>query len=399
LSPRAEGLTFSTPSIAPWNRDDGNCAVVPTVGNNAVSVEHDGTCHSSAVVGDERWTDGVFEVELQSRTSLPAAGGILFSRGPRRLAIVTGPSALNFPDGVTQIRESVNGGAWRVVASSTAAIAATGWSRLRVVVKGNWVSVSLGAPTLDPSTEVIRWHDQSPLMPRRLGLVTWTPFQRGLMEFRQLTATTAALLPPPGEKSKTVRFTVPSQFVAWSILGGDVRITTCPGFSAACPRCAPEPPTQCARVLRSAYNASILTDLPVGIDTTKPWTLRIRFATQSLDAGVTYANLAASPSGQVLGVRAWDGGIESFGHSWPPTLNAIAQDQWHLIEHAINPPAGTVSVRFDERDVLTNKPFPDRNQDKHLGALRIGSDGRSESLPFFGVALDTWISEISMTQP
>ncbi len=165
----------------------------------------------------------------------------------------------------------------------------------------------------------------------------------------------------------------------------------------SCAGCALPPVEACARVQKVPLLAgSITVDPPVGVDTTQPWSLRLRFA-PGLDGGAPAGFLAQGASGPITEVRtAWTdaGVVETFNRPWPSNAPAMTPDQWHLLEHTFEPDAGRFSVRLDGQPVQLVAPvFPPRvgRLNKHLGAITVGGGGLN--------ALDVWVGEISISQP
>jgi hypothetical protein len=391
----AEGFTFVTTGLQAWAAE-ANC-MPPTVTTTAdtLAVEQPAFCTSTVSLGDERWRDGTFEVDLRFSGQLggEVMAGIVLSSGSRRLAITTGTAALGSIEAPTQIRESLTGQAFVTLASSIATVPAERFERLRVVVSGPLISVNVGPPT-GPLREVIRFHDDRPSAPRRLGLITWSA-GRGRVEFQGLTARSAAALPARGITTQAWRFQADggaSGGVRLLKAGEGLRFERCPSFTAACPECGVPPAEACARIQRVPFvsGGSITVDPPVGIDTTTPWSFRLRVAPPR-DGGALLGVLAQGPSEAITGARtSWaDGGvIDSFGREWPATLT---EDRWHLIEHTFQPDAGTFSLRVDGQPLTLSMPaFPARPRaNKHVGAVTVGG----------GLFIDVWIGEISFSQP
>ncbi|MDX2011224.1 MAG: hypothetical protein SFW67_13580 [Myxococcaceae bacterium] len=398
---RAVGFTFVTTNLTTWT-GEGLC-MPPTVATTAdtLSVEQSGGCTSTGTIGDELWRDGTFDVDLRFSGQLgtEAMAGLVFSAGARRIGVTTGTAALGTVDAPTQLRESTMGQGFTALASSIATVPPDVFRRLRVVILGPLVSVSLG-PVEGPLREVMRFHDDQAPGPRRLGLMTWTQ-GRGRAEFQRLTVTSEAVLPPRGPVSD--RWTFQSDGGATSAtrvlrsFGGEVRYEPCPAFAPACATCALPAAEACVRIQKvPVLGGSLSVDPPVGVDTTRPWSLRLRFA-PPLDGGAPGGFLAHGASGPITEVRtAWgDGGVvETFNRPWPAGAPPLTQDRWHLLEHTFEPDAGTFSIRVDGQPVPLIAPaFPPRfpRQNKHLGAITVGGG--------FLNALDIWVGEISISQP
>lgn len=398
---RAVGFTFVTTAVVAW-APEGACSP-PTVTTTAdtLSVEQPALCTSTATIGDELWRDGTFDVDLRFSGQLgaEAMAGLVFSTGTRRLSVTTGTAALGSVDAPTQLRESSMGQGFGALASSIATVPPDVFRRLRVVVQGPVFSVSLG-PVEGPYREVLRFHDDQAPAARRLGLMTWAQ-GRGRAEFQRLTVTSEAVLPARGSASD--RWTFQSDGGATSparvlrSFGAEVRFEPCPAFLPACAGCALPPVEACARVQKVPLLAgSITVDPPVGVDTTQPWSLRLRFA-PGLDGGAPAGFLAQGASGPITEVRtAWTdaGVVETFNRPWPSNAPAMTPDQWHLLEHTFEPDAGRFSVRLDGQPVQLVAPvFPPRvgRLNKHLGAITVGGGGLN--------ALDVWVGEISISQP
>jgi hypothetical protein len=133
---------------------------------------------------------------------------------------------------------------------------------------------------------------------------------------------------------------------------------------------------------------SVTVDVPAGIDSTRPWSMRLRLAPPA-DGGAPNGFPAFGSSGGLLQAQGWDAGVSSFSRDWPVGL---AVDRWHVIEHAFDPAQGRFSVRLDGAPVpLLNPVFPPRGTDKHLGAITLGAG-------YFN-SIDFWLNSVEFSQP
>lgn len=399
MAARATGFTMRTIDAAPWTSDSA-CMPMASVAGDVLAVEQPAFCLGSAVFGDEQWRSGTFEVELRpsGQLGLNAGGGLVFSSGNRRLGVLIGPASLPIGEGALAVRESRNNGGWQWLATSGASLVPDEWSRLRVVLQDPFWSVSVARPN-EPLREVIRYHDgASTAGAWRVGLHAITPnlLASGRIEFRNLTLSSASALPAVGPSSQT--WTVAPTGVQPPVRvtgtpGTHVRYESCPAFPAAsactaATMCTPTSAT-CARIAKGPFTGGSLTfDLPPGLDTRQPWSLRFRFA-PAADGGFAGGVVAFSPHGNLLEPEnAWDGGVRGVNGRWGLPLVA---DTWNLAEYRFDPVAGAWSARLNGQAAtppVAQQRFPPNQWDKHVGAIMLGAPG-------LGV-VDFWVSDVTI---
>jgi hypothetical protein len=369
-----------------------------------VAVEVPAFCAASASLGTQTLRRGTFEIDLRPTGALgeQAIAGLQFTSGMRRLQFLAGPNTVAIDEGATIVRESVSGGNFRLVTASSAPIQLNDWTTMRVVLRDDLWSVSLGSA--GGFREVLRYQDPDPAPAWRVGVtvVGANPFTftSARMELRNLTIASESQLPNRGASSAAWAFdadggaALPYRSRSET---GQVRFAACPAFpaAAACAdagACTPPQPI-CARMVKVGLNAGSLSfDLPVGLDPSQAWRLRFRFA-PAVDGGVGPVGPAAyCTAGTLLESEtgAWDGGVTTFGQRARLPVNA---DTWNLIEYQFNPSINRYSV--DLNGQAANFPgtprFPPANADRHVGAIVIGGRGIAN--------MDLWLSDVSISQP
>lgn len=393
---RTTGFTVRTNEVLPWS-SDSNCMPMASTAGDVLSVEQTGLCVGSASFGDEQWRNGTFEVELRPSGVLGnnMLGGLVFSNGTRRLALVLGPNAISLDEGATLLRESKSNGPWRYLATSGAALAPDEWNRVRVVLRDGVWSISLGRSS-EPLQEIIRYVDTAGTSePWRVGLHTVTTFGNGRIDFKNLTLGTATQLPATGPSSRAWSFELTGARPAAranGAAGTNIRFEGCPGFpsAAACSaatECAPDAGV-CARLVKPFLGSGSMSfDLPPGLDTRAPWSLRFRFA-GAADGGSVGGSIAWAASAVLLEPEnAWDGGVRGLGGRWGLSVRA---DTWNLAELHFEPDAGSFSARLNGQPATVTSRFPPANFDPFVGAVLIGGKGLQ--------AGDLWLSDLSISQ-
>ncbi len=387
---RATGFTVRTTELLSWS-SDSNCMPMATSSGDVLSVEQAPFCLGTATLGDETWRSGTFEFELRPAGSLGGniLAGLVFSSGTRREGVLLGPTA-GINEGGTLLRESNNSVFWRSQATSGAVLVPDVWNRVRVVLKDDLWSISLGRSS-ETLREVIRYHDDGTTTEGwRLGLHSLTPaliLLSGRMEFRNLTVSTATELPSPGPTTQTWSFsTTGPQPPVREQGGNNLRYEGCPSFPAApaCTSitgCTPDAGT-CARLTRGP--TSLTFDLPTGLDTQRTWNVRFRFA-GAADGGFFNGTIASGASGPLLEPEnAWDGGVRGLGGRWGLPL---AADTWNVVDFQFEPRDAGMKARLNGQDAALAGRFPPLFWDKHVGAIRVG-----------GGQIDLWLSDLSITQ-
>lgn len=396
---RATGFTIRTTEVLPWS-SDSNCAPMASVAGEVLSVEQPVLCVGSATFGDEQWRSGTFEVELRPTGALGAnvMAGFVFVSGTRRLSLLFGPNSVPVAEGTTVLRESRSNGPWRMLASAGATLAPDEWNRVRVVLDAGRWSVSVGRG-MQPLREVLRYHDGASTSEAwRLGLHSWTPnlFSAGRVELRNLSVSTESTLPMTGPTAQSWSFdaTAGAQppVRTFGAAGTVLRYEPCPAFppAPACTPstgCAPDAGT-CARIAKGAFTGGALTfEVPTGLDTQRPWSLRLRFA-GAADGGFAGGSIAYGPSGTLIEPEnAWDGGARGLGGRWGLPLSA---DTWNLVEYRFDPVSSTVTARLNGQQSQGATRFPPALWDKHVGAVSVGSQGLS--------VVDLWLSDVFIGQ-
>lgn len=400
MAARASAFTIRATDVASWTSET-SCMPMPSVAGDVLAVEQGGLCTGISVFGDEQWRSGTFDVELRPLGQLGTnvGGGLIFTSGSRRIGVLIGPATVSNGEGALAMRESLNNGAWKWLATSGAALVPDDWNRVRVVVSGPLWSVSLGKPN-EPLREMVRYHDgASTGAAWRLGLHTVTPGAgQGRIEFRNLMLSTTATLPALGPASQTWTISPAGVQPPVRVVGApQVRYETCPGFpaAAACTAatmCTPQG-TTCARVVKAVFggNSALTFDLPPGLDTRQPWNLRFRFA-PAADGGFggLGPTVAFSPHGALLEPEnGFDGGVRGVAGRWGVPLVA---DTWNLVEYRFDPVAGSWSARLNGQPATppaAMQRFPPNNWDKHVGAILFGSQGFN--------AVEVWLSDLSIS--
>jgi hypothetical protein len=389
---RATGFTVRANEVLSWS-SDSTCMPTATTSGEVLSVEQPPFCLGTATLGDQAFRSGTFEVELRPAGTLGGnvLGGFVFSSGTRREGVLLGSTTVPSNEGATLLREANNSVFWRLQATSGAVLVPDVWNRVRVVLKDDLWSISVGRSS-EPLREVIRYRDEGITTEGwRIGLHSLTPallFLSGRMEFRNLTLSTATELPAEGPKTQSWSFTTAGPQPSVREIGAtNLRYEGCPGFPAAgacgaATSCTPDAGT-CARLTRGGTWLTF--DLPTGLDTQRGWHLHFRFA-GAADGGFSNGTIASSAMGTLLEPENdWDGGVRGLGGRWGLSVRA---DTWNVVDFRFEPGDAGMAARLNGQNATLTGRFPPLFWDKHVGAVRIGS----------GAPVDLWLSDLSITQ-
>jgi hypothetical protein len=171
----------------------------------------------------------------------------------------------------------------------------------------------------------------------------------------------------------------------------------CPGWPAAATcdgGCLPNAGSQCVRVQEPFLSGTALSfDLPVGIDTTEPYSVAVKYAHQPDAGNGVYPSILQSQAGGLLAgdLGGWGGTVRGLTVDYGVVMSA---GEWHDARWRFDPDAGTFEVTLDDqRLTLANHAFPPgtgNNQwSPHLGALYL----------FAGSTNDAYVTDVQVSQP
>lgn len=376
---------------------------VPSIGE--LQVVNQNGCLSKLKLGDENWGDLTVQVDtfVNSTATAPdqagvgvqgttnghvAAAGFLYKDVDRATAVAYWPPQSFYP----------LYGASSVFASPT-----NQWVTLRLVVSGEWFSLSTGAAGA-PLVERIRWPSPEPDAGTMLGKAGIYASGAGTVRFRNFTLSTASTLPPRGPTSVNYSMNdagtaLPASWKIRPMPGAAVaQWAACPPFpeAAGCDAGACGPGARgCARIERtSAFisppEGSVFFDIPSGIDVTRSWSYSFRLA--ATDGGAQNAIFAGIPTNNLLQpgdlLRAPGNNFNQPLESGPQVLPASLQaNRWNHVRFQFEPDAGTIGVQLNG-SAPTSYARPS-GWDRHTGAIQMGA----------GADLEMFITDINISQP
>lgn len=381
---------------------DSPCDAGFQASGDALQITQPASCLSALTFGDNGWTDFTLRGEIKL-PDVPSFAGFAFhypdSMPKTRSSLMLTPvsTEIEFNVALTYLSTTAFLGLDRYSATSISPVTANQWLGAEVIASNGEVAAAVGPPGNPKPT--LRWLEPVQGLGGRFGVYLLTDKVGASVEFRNVTVSTKAQLPPRGPSSLKMDFTggLPSP-VRVVPVGGNVSMKPCNTFpeAAGCDGgCAPAPTSRCIEITQVILGKGALAfDQPLGLDPTQPWRLSFKFAApapngnnahivRTLSAVIGKGSILRGPPNQWLGV------LSSFGTATTATFDVM---RWNKVEYRFTKDSYTLDLNGKRMNL--SPLFPPADVDAHLGAFILGGDA-----PFLGGNIQGQWTDIEIAQP